>query len=61
MQKRKNEIFTIVKDDIKNNLKSYAIIVIIFTVGIFLGVLFINQTEQKEEITEYINTYILTS
>ena len=47
MQKRKNEIFTIVKDDIKNNLKSYAIIVIIFTVGIFLGVLFINQTEQK--------------
>lgn len=58
MQKRKNEIFTIVKDDIKNNLKSYAIIVIIFTVGIFLGVLFINQTEQKEEITEYINTYI---
>ena len=58
MQKRKNEIFTIVKDDIKNNLKSYAIIVIIFTVGIFLLVLFINQTEQKEEITEYINTYI---
>ena len=58
MQKRKNEIFTIVKDDIRNNLKSYAIIVIIFTVGIFLGVLFINQTEQKEEITEYINTYI---
>ena len=58
MQKRKNEIFTIVKDDIKNNLKSYAIIVIIFTVGIFLGVLFINQTEQKEEITKYINTYI---
>ena len=58
MQKRKNEIFTIVKDDITNNLKSYAIIVIIFTVGIFLGVLFINQTEQKEEITEYINTYI---
>lgn len=58
MQKRKNEIFTIVKDDITNNLKSYAIILIIFTVGIFLGVLFINQTEQKEEITEYINTYI---
>lgn len=58
MHKRKNEIFTIVKDDITNNLKSYAIIVIIFTVGIFLGVLFINQTEQKEEITEYINTYI---
>ena len=58
MQKRMNEIFTIVKDDITNNLKSYAIIVIIFTVGIFLGVLFINQTEQKEEITEYINTYI---
>ena len=58
MQKRKNEIFTIVKEDITNNLKSYAIIITIFTVGIFLGVLFINQTEQKEEITEYINTYI---
>ncbi|MCI8273477.1 MAG: stage II sporulation protein M [Clostridia bacterium] len=58
MRKRKNEIFTIVKEDIENNLKSYAIIVILFAVGIFLGVVIINQTEAKGEIEKYINTYI---
>lgn len=58
MRKRKNEIFTAIKEDILNNLKSYIIVVIIFTVGIFLGVLFINQTDSKEEIEKYINTYI---
>lgn len=58
MRKRKNEIFTAIKEDILNNLKSYIIVVIIFAVGIFLGVLFINQTDSKEEIEKYINTYI---
>jgi len=58
MQKRKNEIFSILREDIFNNTKSYFIIVIIFVVGIFLGVLFINQTKDKSEIEKYINTYI---
>ena len=58
MRKRKNEILTIVKEELSNNLKSYIIVIIIFTVGIFLGVMFINQSEEKTEIEKYINTYI---
>ena len=58
MQKRKNEICTIIKNDILNNAKSYFIVIIIFVVGIFLGVMFINQTKDKTEIEKYINTYI---
>jgi len=58
MRKKNNEIFSILKNDILNNAKSYFLIIIIFVVGIFLGVLFINQTKDKSEIGNYINTYI---
>lgn len=58
MRKRKNEILTIIKDDVLNNAKSYFIVIIIFVVGIFLGVMFVNQTGDKSEIEKYINTYI---
>lgn len=58
MQKRKNEIFTTIKEDIVNHAKAYFIVVIIFTVGLFLGVLFVNKTENKSEIEKYINSYI---
>lgn len=58
MQKRKKEILNIIKQEILNNIKSYVIVTIIFIIGIFLGVLFINQTESKDNILQYINTYI---
>mgnify|MGYP004471474889 FL=1 len=58
MQKKKNEILLAIKENILNNSKSYFIVIIIFTVGIFLGVMFINQTENKSEIEKYINTYV---
>ena len=58
MQKKKWEILNIIKQEIFNNIKSYVIVTIIFTVGLFLGVLFINQTESKDNILQYINTYI---
>ena len=58
MRKRKNEIFTTIKEDIVNHAKAYFIVVIIFTVGVFLGVLFVNKTENKSEIEKYINSYI---
>lgn len=58
MRKRKIEIFSIIKEDVLNNIKSYFIIFIIFIVGIFLGVMFINQTKEKGEIEKYINTYV---
>lgn len=58
MRKKRNEILTIIKEDILNNAKSYFIIGIIFIVGIFLGVMFINQAKDKSEIEKYINTYV---
>ena len=58
MRKRKNEIFTTIKEDIVNHAKAYFIVVIICTVGLFLGVLFVNKTENKSEIEKYINSYI---
>ena len=58
MRKRKNEIFTTIKEDIVNHAKAYFIVVIIFTVGVFLGVLFVNQKESKEDIEKYIHSYI---
>ena len=59
MRKRKNEIFTTIKEDIVNHAKAYFIVVIIFTVGLFLGVLFVNKTENKSEIEKYINSILM--
>ena len=58
MRKRKNEIFSIIKDDIMNNAKSYFVVLVIFIVGIFLGVMFVNQINDKSQLEKYINTYI---
>ena len=58
MQKKKSEFFNILKQEIINNIKSYVIVTIIFVIGIFLGVFFINQTDSKNDILKYINTYI---
>ena len=58
MRKRKNEIITTIKNDISSHTKAYFIVVIIFTVGVFLGVLFVNQNESKEDIEKYIHSYI---
>lgn len=58
MRKKRNEIFDAIKNDVLNNTRSYFIVVIIFTVGVLLGVMIINQTEDKSEIEKYINTYI---
>jgi len=58
MRKKKNEIFSIIRDDVLNNTKSYFIVFIIFVVGTFLGVMFVNQTGDKSAIENYINTYI---
>lgn len=58
MQKKNSEIVVAIKQDIIDNIKFYVIVTAIFLVGIFLGVIFINQTDSKEEIKTYINTYI---
>lgn len=54
--------FRIIKEHVMNNQKEYMIITLIFIVGIFLGVLFINQIQepQRVEITSYLNEFIDT-
>ena len=53
-------ILNTIFNHIKINLYPYIIVLLIFIAGIFLGVLFLNNTndEQKEEISTYINNYI---
>ena len=61
--KRKIHIMDILKKHITTNLKEYIIVSLIFLIGIFLGVIFINNANetQKNEIHNYINTYIENS
>ena len=54
--KRKVHIMDVLKTHIINNLKEYIIVLLIFLIGIFLGVMFI-----KNEIQNYINTYVENS
>ena len=50
----------IIKQHIINNKKEYIIVALIFIIGIFLGVLFVNNIKdnQKEPISTYVNDYI---
>ena len=57
--KRLNIKSTIYKH-VTNNSKEYILVTLIFLVGIFLGVMFINITQetQMSEITTYLNNFI---
>lgn len=45
---------------ITNNSKEYILVTLIFLVGIFLGVMFINNTQESQmsEITSYLNNFV---
>ena len=60
--KNESKFLGILVEYIRNNIKEYAISTIIFIIGIFLGVMFINKTtqSQKDEINGYLTTYIET-
>ena len=58
MRKKKIGVENIIKNDVLNNAKSYFIVITIFGIGIFLGVMFINQAKDKSEVEKYINTYV---
>ncbi len=54
------KLLEIVREHVRNNKKEYILVTLIFIIGIFLGVLFINQIQegQKTEITSYLNNFI---
>lgn len=54
------KLLEIIKEHVSNNKKEYILVALIFVIGIFLGVLFINQIQeaQKIEITSYLNSFI---
>lgn len=59
-ERKRSRIANILIEFIKNNIKEYMIITLTFLIGIFLGVMFVNnlEEEQKVEIISYVNTYI---
>ena len=61
MKKNKRRlILQTIKEHVANNKKEYVIVSILFVIGIFLGVFFINNVgqEPKTLITKYLNQFI---
>lgn len=54
------KIKEIILNHIINNKKEYFLVLVLFIIGIFLGVLFVNNSEtaQREEINTYLNNFI---
>ena len=61
MQRNKRlNIWNTIYQHIENNSKEYILITLLFIVGIFLGVMFINnmQEAQKTEVSSYLNNFV---
>lgn len=60
MKTKEINIKKIINNHITNNKKEYIIVALIFVIGIFLGVLFVNNVDenQKEDINAYINDFV---
>ena len=59
-KKQDNKIKTILISYLKNNIRDYGIITIIFVIGLIFGIIFINNANQVQidEISTYINNFI---
>ncbi len=59
-EKKQLRVLKIIKEHVINNKKEYMIIFLIFAIGIFSGVFFINHLQEtpKIEITNYLNQFI---
>lgn len=58
--KAKSKVFKIIEDHINKNIKEYAVSVLVFLIGIIIGVMLINSSNQgnKESISGYIIEFI---
>lgn len=58
-KKRKSKIFKIIEEHINQNIKEYAISVLFFLIGIIIGVMLLNSSNQEnqESISGYINEF----
>ncbi len=59
-RKADSKVKTVLLSYVKNNLREYAIITIIFLIGLIFGVIFVNNAGQAQvsEISTYINDFI---
>lgn len=60
MRNSSRKIKQIIIEHVANNKKEYTIVILIFIIGIFFGVFFVNNIQEspKEEIQTYINNFI---
>ena len=58
--KKEIKLLKVIKEHVINNKKEYSILFLIFIIGIFSGVFFINhiQEQARTEITNYLNQFI---
>ena len=62
MSKRKQkENRNVILKHIKNNLKEYISVIIVFLIGIGLGVILLNNSNdiQKQELNSYVNDFVI--
>ncbi len=59
-EKRQFRLLKMIKEHVLNNKKEYCIIFLVFVIGIFSGVFYINNMQEtpKTEITNYLNQFI---
>ncbi len=57
---KKSKVIRIIQEHVRNNIKEYIVILLLFVIGVFIGVFFVNNLSeiQKSEITIYINQFI---